>query len=273
VNFDVIVDSARRLATAFLANLPRIALALILLLLFFIIARVVRSVMARTAQRYGGGHTLGLAMGRLAQAAIMLVGLLVAATAAFPSFTPANLVSALGIGGVAIGFAFKDIFQNFFAGVLILVTKPFQEGDQIVFKEFEGTVEKIHTRATYLKTYDGRRVVIPNGDLYANVVTVNTAFPTRRMQYDIGIGYDDDIERARAIVLGVLREVEGVLPDPTAEVVVVNLGESSVVLRARWWSDSKSSDVLLAQDKVLKRLKVEWAAAGIRRKPVAPEIR
>ena len=93
---------------------------------------------------------------------------LIAVTAAFPSFTPADLVGALGIGGVAIGFAFKDIFQNYLAGLLILVTRPFVVGDQIRFKDYEGTVEDIQTRATFIKTYDGRRVIIPNGDLNTN---------------------------------------------------------------------------------------------------------
>jgi small conductance mechanosensitive channel len=150
-------------------------------------------------------------------------------------------VSTLGIGGVALGFAFKDIFQNFVAGILLLVGQPFRVGDQIRMGEHEGTVDEILTRATYLKTYDGRRVIIPNSDLFTNAVTVNTAFATRRMEYDIGIGYGDDIEAARAIVLGVLGSIDGVLPDPKADVIVVALADSTVVLRARWWSSSRGA--------------------------------
>jgi small-conductance mechanosensitive channel len=161
-------------------------LAVVLVAAFYGIGKGVRALVRRNAQRRGEQRTLELAIGRLAQAAILLVGVLVAVTAAFPSFTPADLISTLGIGGVAIGFAFKDIFQNFLAGILILVTRPFGVGDQIRFKDYEGTVEDIQTRATYLKTYDGRRVIIPNGELYTNSVTVNTAFPQRRWQYDIG---------------------------------------------------------------------------------------
>jgi small-conductance mechanosensitive channel len=77
------------------------------------------------------------------------------------------------------GFAFKDLFQNFLAGLLILVTRPFRVGDQIRYKDYEGTVEDIQARATYINTYDGRRVIIPTGELYTNSVTVNTAFPQR----------------------------------------------------------------------------------------------
>lgn len=260
---DFVMASLRNLGAQFIASAPRLLLAVLLLLAFYGAGTVVRRVVRRVANRYGEARTLELAIARLTQAAIIVLGVLVAATVAFPSFTPADLVSTLGIGGLAIGFAFKDIFQNFVAGVLLLMTKPFRAGDQIITKEFEGTVEQILTRATHLRTYDGRRVIIPNADLYTGPVTVNTAFPTRRMQYDVGIGYGDDIDAARAIILRVMEEVPGVLPDPKADVIVVDLAESTVVLRARWWSDSRMADVLIAQDRVLTRVKNELTAAGI----------
>jgi small-conductance mechanosensitive channel len=256
-------QTVQRLIDGFWATLPRLVLAAIIVILFYLAGKSVRALVRRGAQRHGEHRTLELAVGRLAQTAVVLVGVLVAVTAAFPSFTPANLVSTLGIGGVAIGFAFKDIFQNFLAGILILVTKPFRVGDQIIFKDYEGTVEDIQTRATYIKTYDGRRVIIPNGELYTNSVTVNTAFAQRRWQYDVGIGYGDDVDRAREIILRVLQEAEGVAPDPKADVIVVDLAESSVNLRARWWTTSRMPDGLVAQDRVLTRLKRELVAAGI----------
>lgn len=186
-----------RLGTGFIAFLPRLILALVIVAAFYFLARGVRSLVERTAAGRREHPNLRQAFGRLVQTGLLVLGVLVAATAAFPTFTPADLVSALGIGSIAVGFAFKDIFQNFLAGILILLNKPFVVGDQIIFGDYEGTVEDIQTRATYLKTYDGRRVVIPNADLFTNSVTVNTAFPQRRMEYDIGIGYGDDTERAK----------------------------------------------------------------------------
>jgi small-conductance mechanosensitive channel len=256
-------ETIQRMLDGFMAALPRLVLALVVVTLFFLVAKGVRALVRRNASRRGEHRTLELAVGRLAQAGIILVGVLIAVTAAFPSFTPANLVSTLGIGGVAIGFAFKDIFQNFLAGLLILVTRPFSVGDQIRFKDYEGTVEDIQTRATYIKTYDGRRVIIPNGELYTNSVTVNTAFPQRRWQYDIGIGYGDDIDRAREIILHVLDAAEDVSPDPKADVIVVELAESTVNLRARWWTKSHMADGLSAQDRVLTAVKRALTAAGI----------
>lgn len=254
----------QRMIDGFVGALPRLVLAVIILGVFVLVARVGSGLVARAAARKREQGTLQLALARLTQTAVIVLGILVATTAAFPAFSPADLVSLLGIGSVAIGFAFKDIFQNFLAGLLILITKPFRVGDQIAFKEFAGTVEDIQTRATLLKTYDSRRVVVPNSELYTNVVIVETAFKTRRMQYDFGIGYENDIDRAKGIILEVLKAAEGVLPDPTADVIVVALAESSVTLRARWWNDSGRADSLLSQDMILAEVKRRFADAGIR---------
>lgn len=262
-DFSGIWQTVQQMANDFMAALPRLVLAIVILAIFSLLGRTVRSLVRRNAMRRSQDKTLELAVGRLAQAGIMLIGTLIAVTAAFPSFTPANLISTLGIGGVAIGFAFKDIFQNFLAGILILVTRPFGVGDQIRFKEYEGTVEDIQTRATFLKTYDGRRVIIPNGELYTNSVTVNTAFAERRWEYDVGIGYADDIDRAREIILRVLRETSDVSPDPQADVIVVALADSAVALRARWWTKSRIGEGLSAQDRVLTRIKGDLTAAGV----------
>jgi len=257
-------ETVRRLANSFLSMLPRFVLAILIAWGFVFVGRMARRLVERGTAARREHRTLQMALGRIVQAAIAIVGLLIAATAAFPTFTVANLVGALGVGGVAIGFAFKDIFQNFLAGILLLVTKPFSVGDQIIFKDFEGTVEDIQTRATLLKTYDGRRVVIPNSDLYMNAVTVNTAFATRRVEHDFGIEPDDDIQRAKSIMIDVMRRVDGVLRDPAADVLVIGIDDAMVTLRARWWSNSRVPDALVAQDLVLTGIKEGLEASGIR---------
>ena len=174
------------------------------------------------------------------------------------------MVQLLGVSGVAVGFAFRDILQNFLAGILILITEPFVINDQIVFKDFEGTVEHIQTRATTIKTYDGRRIVIPNAELFTNSVTVNTAFDRRRLEYDIGIGYGDDIAEAKRIILDVLRNTQDVLQDPPPEALVVKLAGSTIDIRARWWiNPPRRADALDTQDKILTELNNKLVAAGI----------
>ena len=248
----------------FSASLPRLILAILVAIFFYFLSLLVKSLVRRGTSADSAHRTLRLAMGRIAQGAIIVIGALVAVTAAFPGFTPANLISALGIGGIAIGFAFKDIFENFLAGILILVSRPFRIGDQIVYDRYEGTVEDIWTRATWLKTYDGRRILIPNSELFKNTVTVNTAFDTRRLEYDFKLAPGEDIEKAKSAIVAVMKESKDVLPDPQADVIVISFDQSSVILRARWWSKSRTSDVLLGQDRVLTAARAALAKAGVK---------
>jgi len=256
-------ETLQRMWVGLLAALPRIAVAALCFVVGIGVAVLVRRAVRRLAQRRAGEHGLSLALGRLAFGGILIVGLLVAAVVAFPGFKPADLVRILGIGGVAIGFAFKDIFQNFLAGILLLATHPFRVGDQIIVDDFEGTVQDIQTRATFIKTYDGRMVVIPNADLYTKPVTVNTTFETRRSEYDVPINFTDDLERVRHLVIDAMVEAEGVLPDPKADCIVVSFDDGGVALRARWWGRSRIADQLLARDAVLTRIKERLDAEGI----------
>ena len=244
--------------------LPNIVLALIVFALFYFAARTIKMTVRRLTKRHRQARNLGLVLGRLSQGIVILVGLFVALSIVIPSFKAGDLIQLLGISGVAIGFAFRDILQNFLAGILILLTEPFQLDDQIVFKDFEGTVENIQTRATTIRTYDGRRIVIPNSELFTNSVTVNTAFENRRLQYDVGIGYGDDIDRAKQLILEAIASVDGVLEDPAPDALVVDLAESTVNIRARWWvKPPRRADILDKQDKVLTAIKNKLTANGI----------
>ena len=256
----------------FVATIPRLVLVVLLAVVFYMLGRLVRRGLARATHSDSSHRTLNLALGRIAHAGITVVGLLIAVAVAFPGFTPGNLVSALGIGGIAVGFAFKDIFENFLSGILILVTQPFRIGDQIIYDKYEGTVEDIHIRATWLRTYDGRRVVIPNSDLFKNPVTVNTAFPSRRLEYDFKVRNADGVSRAKSVIERVLQQTNGVLADPRADVVITSFDEQTVMLKGRWWSRSRMGDVLVAQDHVLSSVRKALEEEGIVLLPQARQL-
>ncbi len=259
-----LIDKMQAMLNSFIALLPNMVLALIVFAIFFFVARSIKRVVRNLTRDRRQARNLGLVLGRLAQGVTILVGLFIALSIVIPSLKANDLVQLLGISSVAIGFAFRDILQNFLAGILILLTEPFQIDDQIVFKDFEGTVENIQTRATTIKTYDGRRIVIPNSELFTNAVTVNTAFEHRRLQYDVGIGYSDDIEQAKQLLLEAIRETDGVLETPAPDAIVVELAGSSVNIRARWWvAPPRRADVLDLQDRVLTNIKNKLTANGI----------
>ena len=244
------------LIESLIVMLPNIVLAIVVFIAFFFAARWLKLLVKRLTRRHRQARNLGMVLGRLAQGAVILIGLFVALSIIIPTFRAGDLVQLLGISGVAIGFAFRDILQNFLAGVLILLTEPFQIDDQIVFKDFEGTVENIQTRATTIKTYDGRRIVIPNSELFTNSVTVNTAYDSRRMEYDFGIGYGDDVDQAKQLMLETIDSIDDILKDPAPDVFLLELAESSVNIRARWWiKPPRRIDDLISRDKVISAIK------------------
>ncbi|MGH9943925.1 MAG: mechanosensitive ion channel family protein [Pyrinomonadaceae bacterium] len=262
-DFGIVWRTIRDLGEGFLARVPYLVIALIIFGVFLIVARIVKGIIHTAGERTRLDVTLADLLGRLASAAIAVVGLFVAAVIIFPAFKPGDLVAGLGITSVAIGFAFKDVLQNFFAGILILWRRPFVVGDQIRTKDYEGTVEQINIRSTRLKTYDGERAVLPNGDVYTSAILVRTAYAQRRVKFTVGIGYTDSIEEARETIHRVLRETEGVMNDPGPWVYVSELAPSSVNFTVYFWTNSQQANVLQVSDRVATKIKLALDEAQI----------
>lgn len=260
---DIVWQVFSQLTRDLLARVPYLLLGLFTFLVFFIIARILKSILTTAGRRTRLDITLAELLARLASAATIILGLFVAAVVIFPTFKPGDLIAGLGITSVAIGFAFKDVLQNFFAGILILWRRPFIVGDEIKVREFEGTVEDITTRSTRVKTYDGERAVLPNGDVYTNAVLVRSAYQSRRVRLIVGIGYQDSIESARSVIHEVLSRTEGVLRNPEAWVYVSELAPSSVNFSVFFWTNPQQANMLATTDKVITQIKLRLDAAKI----------
>jgi len=174
-----------------------------------------------------------------------------------------SIGAAVGLIGLGLSFALKDLIANFISGMFILVNRPFKIGDQIEVDGEEGTVRDIRIRATDLKTYDGRKVIIPNSTLYNDIVINNTAYKNRRFEVVVGIGYQDDIKKARELAEESLEDAETVESRPEPKVLVKELGDSSVNLRLRGWSRSKKADQLEAASEVAELVKNKYDESGI----------
>src|SRR6266496_3212959 len=222
-HYKTVWAAGQHMADGFLARLPSLAVALVVFLIFYFASILLSRVIRRATHLHS--PNLGVVFARLAGAAVVLLGLLVAFSIVAPSFQAADLIKVLGIGSVAIGFAFQNILQNFLAGLLLLWAEPFRVGDQIKLDNFEGTVEDIQTRATTIKTYDGRRVVIPNAELFTHSVTVNTAFEIRRWEYEFSANAEDGLAKLKSLILETLKKVEGVLPTPSPEALLLDLSD------------------------------------------------
>lgn len=257
------IDSLRTFGNDFIGALPSLVLAIIVFFLTFFIAGIVRNQVRRVADRSKLQQGAAIVLSRMARVLVIIGGILIASSIIFPNLGPSQLLELLGIGSIAVGFAFQNIFQNFLAGILILITKPFKIGDQIIAAGYEGTVELIETRATMIKTYDGRRIVIPNADLYTNSVEVITAYDKVRSQYDVGIGYSEDIETARDVLKQAMIGLNGVMESPEPAVAVVDLGASAVVMRLLWWTSPNIGARTAAMDRVITAVKYALDDAGI----------
>lgn len=203
-------------------------------------------------------------MARAGYLIALAVGIFVAFSVAVPSVNLGAALGALGVGSVILGFALKEVAQNFVSGILILFNKPFVIGDQIRSGDHEGTVEDIEFRATVLRTYDNRQVLIPNSELYTNRVEVNTAYDKRRYSVPITFPNDRDVEHVRDALLSTLTQVDGILSDPAPEALVTNLGDYSYEVTLRFWLSPstrgehthKLNDILLAINSTLGDLQI-----------------
>jgi small conductance mechanosensitive channel len=260
---DIVWQVFSQLFARLLAHLPYLILGGLVFVLFLVGARLIKRILIMAGRRTRLDLTLADLLGRLASAFTIILGLFVAAVVIFPTFNPGDLIAGLGITSVAIGFAFKDVLQNFFAGILILWRRPFVAGDEIKVGSYEGTVEEITTRSTRVRTYDGERAVLPNGDVYTNAVLVRTAYNNRRVRLSVGIGYQDSIERARSVIRDVLQKTEGVLHEPAPSVFVAELAPSSVSMNVFFWTTSRQANVLSVSDSAMTGIKLALDEAGI----------
>lgn len=260
---DTVMQTLRNMLSGFLERLPYIVIGLIVFGAVFLAGRLIGNLLCRAGKRTPLHQNLAELLSRLIAGVAAVLGFLIAAVIIFPTFKPGDLIAGLGITSLALGFAFKDIMQNFLAGILILWRQPFQIGDQIRSGEWEGTVENIDTRATRIKTYDGERVVLPNGDVYTRAILVRTAYPHRRVRFTVGIGYQDAIEQARKVIQDVLARTEGVMPDPGPWVYVTELAPSSVNLTVYFWTGSQQANVLAVSNRVATAVKLALDEAQI----------
>lgn len=246
-----------KIMDGFWERVPYLCIALVVLIVFWLLSKIFKLFVRKTLEnRTYTRQNLVLVLNRVGSTAIIFFGFLIAMVIAIPGFTPAQLMSALGIGSVAIGFAFKDIFQNMLSGILILLGEPFQIGDDIIVNNMEGTVEDIQIRATFLRSPDGRRIVIPNATVYTSPVTVNTAYHRRRCEFIVGIGYEDDVQKAKDIILQLLDRDIKILSQPGFSVNVATLADFSINLKVQWWVNttetSTSASVSEVQELVIE---------------------
>jgi small-conductance mechanosensitive channel len=259
---DLLAANARDLARGLVAQLPFLAVAAVAFACFLLLARLLRGLVRRGLRRYDPSFAEMVA--RLVHVAVVVLGILVALWIAIPTLQFSEILTSLGVTGLILGFALKDIIENFVAGILILWRHPFGVGDQIRSGAFEGTVTEITFRSTVLRTYDGVRVFIPNGTVFTEPLENFTANATRRSLVALGIDQDSAVAVARRVILKTLAGIDGVLPDPPPAVLFAEVGDFANVLHVLYWTapPTRFSELTTRSD-VTERLYAALPDAGI----------
>jgi len=173
----------------------------------------------------------------------------------------ASFIAVLGAAGLAIGFALQGSLSNFASGVLIILFKPFKVDDHIEAGGAEGIVEEIQIFKTIIRTFDYKKVFIPNSQVMNDVIVNHAANKVRRLDLNVGIGYDDDIKKAKSVLEDILSKDERILSEPAPSIIVKELGDSSVNLSVRPYVDY--SDYYPLKFALTEQIKLRFDNEGI----------
>ncbi len=259
----IIMGSINSFLRGFIEHLPALGLAVLVLLLTFVIARILRFVVTSAMKKTHTRQALITLATNLIGIASWIIGFAIAVTVIFPSVTPAKLIAGLGLGSVAIGFAFKDIFENFLAGVIILGREKMRIGDIIECEGVYGRIEKIAIRETHVRETDGELVIVPNAFLFQNPLKIQTDQNLKRNELVVGVDYDASLPACRDALQAALDGSGTVDGDKGTEVKCIAFGGSSIDFKLLWWSDSQPKAQRASFDEVAFAVKAELDKAGI----------
>lgn len=260
---NTVFKSLQDLLSSSIKVFPALITALIIVMLTRYAAQCTKGIAERVGNKTLKSKSLRLLLSKSAHIGTWVVGVVIACVVAFPGLRLGDIIGTLGLGSVAIGFAFQDIFKNFLSGILILIQRPFRLEDQIVVGDYEGTVERIDIRDTKIRTYDGERILIPNSELFTSAVRVRTAFELRRTDLAVGVDYNTSLPEAKRILQQTIESVDGVLSSKPAEIDLVAFGDSSIDLIVRYWTSSRQPQVRQVQTKAMMAIKEALDAANI----------
>lgn len=200
---------------------------------------------------------------QVVQAVVLVIGILITLEILDATALVGAVLGSVGVLGLAVGFAFRDLVENYISSVLLSLRRPFSPNDHVVIGSHEGKVVRLTSRATILMTLDGNHLRIPNSDVFKGVILNYTRNPERRFQFDVGVGVEEDLLEAQRLGLEQLTDLSGVLDHPEPEAIIVELGDSNVVIRFYGWVDQRASNFLKVKAEAIRRVKVRLETAGM----------
>ncbi|MBB1385593.1 mechanosensitive ion channel [Pseudoalteromonas sp. SG45-5] len=243
--------------------LPTLLLGVILLVISYLIAGPLSRLLIKPINFITDSKLVVLVARRGISTLIILLGLyLFLRLAGLTEFAVA-IMSGTGLIGLILGFAFRDIAENFIASLLLSVQRPFKIDDVIEVDGRLGIVKKVTARATTLVDYDGNHIQIPNATVYKNTIKNLTANPKMRGKVEIGIGYDNDIRSTQTLALDIANQQAAVLSDPPAQVLIKNLGSSTINFILYFWVNGEQHSPLKVSSQLMRELVNEFTKQNI----------
>ena len=239
----------------FVKILPLLGVAFFVIIFTWILSLILTNLLSRSLSNSRIRKSLNELFVTLFKVIIWTSGILIAVTIIFPSLTAGKLLTALGLGSVAVGLAFKDIFENFFAGILIMLRKPMRIGDYIECEGIQGKVEIISIRETYLRQTDDQLVLVPNSFLFKNPLLILTDQELRRFDIVVGIAYDEDVSAAQSVIENAVSSLNIVNDEKPVEVYAREFNSSSIDFTVRWWAESTPLGMHQSKDQVVTTIR------------------
>lgn len=257
----VMADGMERLRRL-VAALPLLGLALAIVVGLHLLGGLLVRLL-HPLRRFSRNAFLADLMHQALRLAITLVGVLVALDLLGATALVGAVLGAAGIVGLAVGFAFKDLVENYIAGILLSLRQPFAPNDHVVIDGHEGRVATLTARATTLITLDGNHLRLPNALVFKAVILNYTRNPTRRFVFEFGIGNGEDLVHARELCLQALAATPGVIAQPPPAMLVRALADSSVTVRCSAWVDQRQASFGKVQSEAIQAVKAALEGAGM----------
>jgi small conductance mechanosensitive channel len=249
----------------FVLLLPNLAVAVGVLVGFWLIAKLARSLMLRLLHRVSHSEQVTRLLAQTIFLALLAAGVFISLGILGLQKTVASLLAGAGILGLALGFAFQDIAANFIAGIFLSIEHPFRVGHLIQTKDHMGIVQRIHLRWTEIRSQQGQVLLIPNKEVFDNPITNYTTSGRRRIDLKLGVSYGDDLEKVRRVTVRTLEQIQVRKADTDVEMFYEELGDSAIQLVARFWIDftTRQSEYLAARSEAIELLKKAYDENGI----------
>ncbi len=256
------MDNAIERLQLLASYLPLLVVSLVVVFLFWMLARLVGRfdrLFDRIKINRFGRDLLKQAV----QVAVLLTGILIALEIMDATALVGAVLGAAGIAGLAIGFAFKDLVENYISSILLSIRQPFNPDDHVVIDDQEGKVVRLTSRATILMTLDGNHLRIPNSQVFKATILNYSRNPLRRFSFGIGLGVNEDMKGAQALGLEALTATPGVVDEPGSLSLIEELGDSNVLLRFYGWVDQRSASFGKVRGNAIRRVKTALENAGM----------